>query len=101
MAESTYSISEIREIITQLPEQFDEDLKEVTVTRHGKPVMEIVPTGTSRENRELREAVEALLETLEIMQDEELMALFRQGVQEIAEGKGRKWDDVKKEHGWG
>lgn len=98
MAENIYSISEIREVITQLPEQFDEDLKEVTVTRHGKPVMEIVPAGTTRE---LRETVEALLETLEIMQDEELMALFRQGVQEIAEGKGRKWDDVKKEHGWG
>lgn len=98
MAESTYSISEIREVITQLPEQFDEDLEEVTVTRHGKPVMEIVPAGTTRE---LRETVEALLETLEIMQDEELMTLFRQGVQEIAEGKGRKWDDVKKEHGWG
>ena len=98
MTENTYSISEIREIITQLPEQFDEDLEEVTVTRHGKPVMEIVPAGTIKE---LRETVESLLETLEILQDQELMAAFHQGVQEIAEGKGRKWDDVKKEHGWG
>ncbi len=97
MAENTYSITEIREVITQLPEQFAEDLEEVTITRHGKPVMEIVPAGTIKE---LRETVESLLETLEIMQDEELMAAFRQGVQEIAEGKGRKWDDVKKEHGW-
>jgi HAD superfamily phosphatase len=43
---------------------------------------------------------EAIQETLEIMQDEELMAAFRQGVQEIVEGKGKKWEDVKKEHNW-
>ena len=97
MTENTYSISEIREIITQLPEQFDKDLEEVTVTRHGKPVMEIVPAGTIKE---LRETVESLLETLEILQDKELMAAFHQAVQEVAEGKTKKWDDVKKELGW-
>ena len=97
MAEKTYSISEIREAITQLPDQFSEDAKEVVVTRHGKPVMEIAPAGTIQE---LREIIDGLLETLEIVQDAELMATFRQGVQEIAEGRGRNWEDVKKEHGW-
>lgn len=96
-AESTYSISEIREVITKLPEQFDEDLEEVTVTRHGKPVMEIVPAGTTRE---LRETVESLLETLEILQDEELMAAFRQGVKDIEEGRIIPLDVALKELGW-
>jgi len=33
------------------------------------------------------------------MQDEELMVAFRQGIQELAEGKSRPWEDVKKELG--
>jgi PHD/YefM family antitoxin component YafN of YafNO toxin-antitoxin module len=94
MPERIYSISEIRETITRLPEQFEEDLDVVTVTRHGRPVMTILPTATYRA---LVEAVAALEETLEIVQDEELMAAFRQGVQGLAEGKGRPWEDVKRE----
>ena len=43
MQGNTYSISEIREEITRLPERFAEDPEAVTVTRHGKPVMAILP----------------------------------------------------------
>ncbi len=89
MPENTYSISEIREEITRLPEQFEREPGAVTVTRHGKPVMAILPW----------ELYESIMETLEIMGDAELMAAFRQGVQEMAEGKGRPWEDVKKELG--
>ena len=89
MPEKTYSISEIREEITRLPEQFEQEPGAVTVTRHGKPVLAILPW----------ELYEAIMETLEIMGDAELMAAFRQGVQEMAEGKGRPWEDVKKELG--
>ncbi len=96
-ATRTYSISEIREVITRLPEQFDDDLETVTVTRHGKPVMTILPTSTYKE---LLEMIDSLLETLEVMQDKELMASLHQGMQELAEGKGRPWEDVKKELGW-
>lgn len=55
MAENTYSITEIREVITRLPEQFEQDGGTVTVTRHGKPVMTILPS----------ESYKALLETYE------------------------------------
>lgn len=96
MPETTYSISEIREQIMHLPERFEEEPQAVTVTRHGKPVMTILPTESYRA---LLEMVEALQETLEIMEDEELMASFRQGVKELAEGKGRPWEDVKRELG--
>ena len=89
MPENTYSISEIREQITRLPEQFEKEPEAVTVTRHGKPVMAILPW----------ELYESIMETLEIMGDAELMAAFRQGVKELAEGKGRPWEDVKKELG--
>jgi prevent-host-death family protein len=89
MQEHTYSISEIREEITKLPEQFDQEPEAVTVTRHGKPVMAILPW----------ELYESLVETLEVMSDAELVAAFRQGIQELAEGKGRPWEDVKKDLG--
>jgi len=92
--ERTISISEAQSKITRLPEQFEEDPKAITVTRHGKPVMAILPY---KEYRELLEKIDSLIETMEIMQDEELMAAFRRGVQELAEGKGRPWEDVRKE----
>jgi antitoxin YefM len=89
MPVKTYSISEIREEITRLPEQFEQEPGAVMVTRHGKPLMAILPW----------ELYESMMETLEIMGDAELMAAFRQGIQEMAEGKGRPWEDVKKELG--
>ena len=94
MPERIYSISEIRETITCLPEQFEEEPDVVTVTRHGKPVMTILPTSTYKS---LIEAIESLEETLEILHDDELMEAFRKGVQELTEGKGRPWEDVKRE----
>ena len=97
--ERTISISEAQNKITQLPEQFAEDPEAVTVTRHGKPVMTILPYETYQRIQEALETLESLQETLEIIQDEELMAAFRQGVHELAEGKGRPWEDVKKELG--
>jgi prevent-host-death family protein len=103
MKEHSISISEAQNKITQLPEQFGEEPEAVTVTRHGKPVMAILPFNTYRSLLEqldtALEKLEAIEETLEILHDEELMASFREGVQELAEGKGRPWEDVKKELG--
>ncbi len=90
MPEKTYSISEIREEITRLPEQFEQEPGAVMVTRHGKPTMAILPW----------ELYEAIMETLEIMGDAELMAAFRQGVKDIEEGQVKPLDDVLKELGW-
>jgi antitoxin YefM len=87
MPENIYSISEIREQITRLPEQFEQEPEAVTVTRHGKPVMAILPW----------ELYESIMETLEIMGDTELMAAFRQGVKDMEEGRIKPLDDVLKE----
>jgi antitoxin YefM len=89
MLETTYSISEIREEITRLPEHFAQEPEAIAVTRHGKPVMAILPW----------ELYESLMETLEVMSDPELMAAFRQGVKELEEGKGRPWEEVKRDLG--
>lgn len=93
----TMSISEVQDKITRLPEQFEDDAEAVTVTRHGKPVMAILPFD---DYQSLIEQIESLTETIEILQDKELMAAFRQGMQELAEGKGRPLDDVLKGLGW-
>jgi PHD/YefM family antitoxin component YafN of YafNO toxin-antitoxin module len=94
-----YSISEIREAITRLPEQFEEeDIRSVVVTRHGKPVMDILP---HERYQQLLETIDSLLETLEITQDEELMASFREGIKDMEEGRVEPLDDVLKELGWG
>jgi PHD/YefM family antitoxin component YafN of YafNO toxin-antitoxin module len=85
------TIVEARRKLTQLPEQFGEnpDEQAVEVTRHGKPVLAIMPW----------ESYEAIRETLEIMGDPELMAAFRQGVEELRLGKGIPLEDIEAELG--
>lgn len=96
MAEQTLSISEAQRELTSLPEKFEEGLEAVTVTRYGKPVMAILP---HESYRELREAIDSLLETLEILQDQEMMAAFREGVQALQKGELVDWEDAKRELG--
>ena len=99
MTEQTISISEAKNKLTRLPEQFAEDPIAVTVTRHGKPVMTILPYETYKKFQEVLETIESLQETLEITQDEELMAAFREGIKALERGETLAWEDVKKELG--
>src|SRR6266700_2870885 len=96
MLDNVYSISEIREQITRLPEQFEEEPEAVTVTRYGKPIMAILPYNTYKS---LLETVDSLLETIEILQDEELMTAFRESVKALQNGEMVDWADAKRELG--
>lgn len=87
MSKNIYTIAEIQDKITHIPEHFKTVPEAIVVTQNGKPIMAILPW----------QLYESLIETLEVMGDAELMAAFRQGVQELQEGKGRDWEDVKKE----
>jgi PHD/YefM family antitoxin component YafN of YafNO toxin-antitoxin module len=100
MTEKTLSISEAQRELTSLPEKFEEGLDAISVTRYGKPVMAIVSHESYLKIQEMREIIDSLLETLEILQDKELMASFREGVRELNEGKGQPLDEVLKELGW-
>lgn len=101
MVEHRLSISEAQRELTRLPDQFEEEPGIITVTRYGKPVMAILPFERYKAMQEtiekLQEAVEALQETIEILKDEDLMAAFRQGVEDVAAGRVRSWEEVKKE----
>ena len=96
MSEHILSISEAQKELTRLPEQFEEGSEAVTVTRYGKPVMTILPYDTYKS---LLEAIDALLETLEILKDEELMAAFRESVEALKSGETVDWEDAKRELG--
>lgn len=82
-------IIEVRRKLTSLPEQFEEDadLEVVAVTRRGKPVLAVMPW----------EFYESLMETLEVIGDEELMAQLRRSAEEIKAGKAIPWDEAKRE----
>ena len=96
MAEHTLSISEAQREITRLPEQFEEEPAAVTVTRYGKPVMAILPYDSYKS---LLETIDSLLETIEIIQDEELMAAFRESVKALQNGETVDWEDAKRKLG--
>jgi antitoxin YefM len=69
------SITEARQQFLDLPEQVEDD--PVIVTRHGKPVMAALNY----------EQFESLLETLEILSDQDFMKQIRQGIIEAEAGQ--------------
>lgn len=85
----TMPIIEARNKLTTLPEEFHKDpqLGAVEVTRRGKPVLAILPW----------ELYESLLETMEILSDEDLMQSLRKSLQQAKEGQLIPWEKVKEE----
>lgn len=82
-------ITKARSQLTELPEEFGKNphMDAVTVTRRGEPVLAILPW----------EMYESLVETMEILSDEELMRSLRKGIEEAKKGKLIPWERVKKE----
>ena len=80
-------ITEARHELASLPERLAKEPGAVTVTRRGKPVLAIIPW----------ELYEAIVETLEIMGNEELMSALRQGIKEVKKGKTIPWEQAKRD----
>ena len=76
------TISETREQLTSLPEELDRHPGTVAVTRRGKPVLAVLPW----------DVYESIVETLEIMGDDELMIDLRQAIQEVSAGEAIDWE---------
>ena len=77
-------ITEARHEITSLPERFAKNPGAIAVTRRGKPVLAIMPW----------DLYESILETLEILGDQDLMSALRQGIKDIEEGKTYSMDEI-------
>jgi antitoxin YefM len=84
---SQMPIIKARDRLTSLPEELAEDPGAIAVTRRGEPVLAILPW----------DLYESIMETLEILGDEELMAALRQSIKEASEGKAVPWDRAKRE----
>ncbi len=86
------SMAEAREQLTRLPEILSEDdeTAAATITRHGKPVLAVLPW----------DVYESIVETLAILSDTELMTSVREGIADADEGRVIALDDALAELGW-
>lgn len=86
----TMTISAARERLTRLPEDFAQGgAKSIAVTRRGEPVLAVMPW----------ELYESIVETLEILGDEEMMAALRRSIEEIRARRGRTSDELRRRLG--
>ncbi len=79
------TIVDARRDLTKLPERLGTHPATVAVTRRGKPVLAIMAW----------EDYEAILETLEILSDEEAVEKLRRSIQEVKEGKTIPWEEAR------
>ena len=69
------TITEARKKLLGLPDELTDE--PIIITKHGKPVMVTISYGQ----------MESLLETLEILADEEFTSQLKKGIQQDKEGK--------------
>src|SRR3989337_73855 len=81
------SMSEARNELTSMPELLEKQQGAVAITRRGKPVLALMPW----------DLYESIIETLEILGDEKMMAALQKGIEEIAAGKGVSWEKARRE----
>ncbi len=82
-------ITDARHELTSLPEQLAQEPSAVAVTRRGKPVLAILPW----------DLYEAILETLDILEDEDFITTLRQSIREAERGEGIPWERARQELG--
>jgi antitoxin YefM len=83
--DNTLSITEARDQLTRLPDELAQSHEAITVTRRNQPVLAILPW----------DLYEAIMDTLEVMSDADLMAALRQGVEDIAAGRTFSLDELE------
>ena len=73
------TITETRAKLLDLADSLSKDVEKgaVAITRHGEPVLALMPW----------ELYESLVETLEILSDEDLMQNLRKSIQQAQKGK--------------
>jgi len=82
---SNIPITEARQELTSLPEKLTQQGGTLAITRRGKPVLAVMTW----------QHYEAILETLEIYSDPNLMTNLRQGIAEAKSEQGIDWELAK------
>ena len=80
-------ITQARHELSRLPEEFaaDDASDAVAITRRGKPVLAVLPW----------DLYDSLVETLEILGDEDLMAALRQSIKEMESEELIPWAEAR------
>ena len=74
-----------RRELTKLPEKLGANPATVAVTRRGKPVLAIMTW----------EDYQAILETMEVLSDDNAVEQLRHSIKEVKGGKAIPWKDAK------
>jgi PHD/YefM family antitoxin component YafN of YafNO toxin-antitoxin module len=82
------TIAQAKEQFLNLPDELTNE--PVIITQNGKPVMVTFSD----------EHIESLLETLEILNDQEIASLLDEAIQQDHTGKTINWEDAKLQLGW-
>jgi antitoxin YefM len=80
-------ITRARHELTLLPERLAADPGAIAITRRGEPVLALLPW----------ELYESLVETLEVLADQDLMEALRQSLNEADSGELIPWETVESE----
>jgi len=78
-------MSDARNQLRELPKKLAQDPHTVAITSRGKPVLAVM----------LWEDYQSLLETLEIMEDKNLVGSIQQSLKDIAEERVTPWDAAR------
>ena len=87
MTRGTIEITTVdaRRELTKLPEKLEAHPATMAVTRRGKPVLAIMTW----------EDYQTILETLEVLSDDEAVEQLRRSIQEVKDGKPIPWQQAK------
>ena len=83
------TLTEARNGLSQLLDDLERHHEHVVITRNGRPAAVLVPA----------EEQEAIEETLEILQDEELLSALRQSEGDVAAGRLTTLAELRRELG--
>jgi antitoxin YefM len=87
----TVPFSEARARLSELLDELESRHEHVVITRNGRPAAVLVPAAEQ----------EALEETLEILQDEELLKALHQSEEDVRSGRLTSLREVRRELGLG
>ena len=80
-------IVQARAMLSQLPERLSAENRAVALTRHGKPVLAVMPW----------DLFESIMATMEIMGDVDMMDVLRESIEDVREGNLIPLEQVKAE----
>lgn len=87
----TVPLSEARARLSELLDELERRHEHVVITRNGRPTAVLVPAGEQ----------EVLEETLEILQDEDILEALRESEEDVKAGRLSTLREVRRELGLG